>query len=64
MFASMTPTPSDFHTAVEARIEERFRASGLPWDEFVFNPEFALTVADLKAVEATLLQAQAGDGRG
>ncbi|MGV1048424.1 MAG: PEP-utilizing enzyme [Solirubrobacterales bacterium] len=50
-----TPTVRDFHAAIRARVEQRFRESGLPWEEFVFNPEHALTFEDLAAVEAEML---------
>jgi hypothetical protein len=50
-----TPTVRGFHAAIRARTAERFAASGLSWEEFVFNPEFELSVDDLAAVEAEML---------
>ena len=50
-----TPTVRDFHAAIRARFEQRFQESGLPWEEFVFNPDHALTLEDLTAVEAEML---------
>ncbi|HUC00040.1 MAG TPA: PEP-utilizing enzyme [Solirubrobacterales bacterium] len=50
-----TPTVRDFHAAIRGRFEQRFQESGLPWEEFVFNPEHTLTLEDLTAVEAEML---------
>jgi hypothetical protein len=50
-----TPTVRGFHAAIRARTAERFAASGLSWEEFVFAPEFELSFDDLAAVEAQML---------
>lgn len=50
-----TPTVRAFHAAIRARMDERLRASGLSWAEFVFDPRFELGFDDLAAVEQELL---------
>jgi PEP-utilising enzyme, mobile domain len=50
-----TPTVRGFHAAIRARTAERFAASRLSWEEFVFAPEFELSFDDLAAVEAQML---------
>src|SRR5205085_1832827 len=53
--ASATPTVEAYHTAIRKLVAERFAASGKTWEEFVHDPELALTRADFEKVEADLL---------
>jgi hypothetical protein len=53
--ASATPTVEAYHTAIRRLVAERFAASGKTWEEFVHDPEHALTRADFEQVEADLL---------
>ena len=53
--ASATPTVEAYHAAIRKLVAERFAASGKAWEDFVHDPEHALTREDFEQVEADLL---------